>query len=88
MRAKVIKRFKDKYTGERYLPGDLFEGQTARIKELEERQFVVRIDEVVETAIDYNALTKKELQAMLDRKGIGYNNKLTKEQLINLIGGE
>lgn len=88
MRAKVIKRFKDKYTGERYLPGDLFEGQTARIKELEERQFVVRIDEVVETAIDYNALTKKELQSMLDRKGIGYNNKLTKEQLINLIGGE
>lgn len=88
MRAKVIKRFKDKYTGERYLPGDLFEGQTARIKELEERQFVVRIDEVVETAIDYNALTKKELQSMLDRKGIGYNNKLTKKQLINLIGGE
>lgn len=88
MRAKVIKRFKDKYTGERYLPGDLFEGQTARIKELEERQFVIRIDEVVETAIDYNVLTKKELQAMLDRKGIGYNNKLTKEQLINLIGGE
>lgn len=88
MRAKVIKRFKDKYTGERYLPGDLFEGQTARIKELEERQFVVRIDNAVETAIDYNALTKKELQSMLDRKGIGYNNKLTKEQLINLIGGE
>lgn len=88
MKAKVIKRFKDKYTGERYLPGDLFEGQTARIKELEERQFVVRIDNAVETAIDYNALTKKELQSMLDRKGIGYNNKLTKEQLINLIGGE
>ena len=88
MRAKVIKRFKDKYTGGRYLPGDSFEGETARIKELEERQFVVRIDEVVETAIDYNVLTKKELQAMLDRKGIGYNNKLTKEQLINLIGGE
>ena len=61
MKAKVIKRFKDKYTGERYLPGDLFEGQTARIKELEERQFVIRIDEVVETAIDYNVLTKKEL---------------------------
>jgi hypothetical protein len=88
VKAKVIKRFKDKYTGERYLPGSIFEGETARIKELEERQFVVRIDNAVETAIDYNALTKKELQSMLDKKGIGYNNKLTKEQLINLIGGE
>ena len=34
MKAKVIKRFKDKYTGDLYVPGDLFEGETARVEYL------------------------------------------------------
>jgi hypothetical protein len=34
MKAKVIKRFKDKYAGGLYTPGDLFEGETARVEYL------------------------------------------------------
>ena len=34
MKAKVIKRFKDKYTGDLYVPGSLFEGETARVEYL------------------------------------------------------
>ncbi|NCD09938.1 MAG: hypothetical protein EOL98_11035 [Negativicutes bacterium] len=90
MKAKVIKRFKDKHTGERFLPGDLFDGETARIKELKDRGFVeeVVIEEVIETSIDFTAYSKKELQAMLDKKGIEYANKMTKNELLELLGGE
>ncbi len=34
MKAKVIKRFKDKYAGDLYVPGDLFEGEAARVEYL------------------------------------------------------
>ncbi len=34
MNGKVIRRFKDKYTGDLYVPGDLFEGETARVEYL------------------------------------------------------
>jgi len=34
MKAKVIKRFKDKYAGGLYTPGDLFEAETARVEYL------------------------------------------------------
>ncbi len=34
MKAKVIRRFKDKYAGDLYVPGDLFEGETARVEYL------------------------------------------------------
>ena len=71
MKAKVVKRFKDKYTGDRFFPGDLFEGEAARIKELTARGFI-EIPEKEEPvkAIDYTAYTKKELAQMLDEKGI------------------
>lgn len=82
MKARVIKRFKDKYTGERFLPGDLFEGETARINELKFRGFV----EVSE--INHSTYTKKELAKMLDNKGIEYNLKDKKDTLISLLGGE
>ena len=34
MNGKVIRRFKDKYTGDLYVPGDLLEGETARVEYL------------------------------------------------------
>ena len=30
MNGKVIRRFKDKYTGDLYVPGNLFEGETRK----------------------------------------------------------
>lgn len=89
MKAKVIKRFKDKHTGERFLPGDLFDGETARIKELSDRKFVEAIEEeLIKAVIDYNSYTKKELAELLDSKGIEYDIKQKKDELISLLGGE
>ena len=34
MNGKVIKRFKDKYAGGLYTPGDLFEAEAARMEHL------------------------------------------------------
>jgi hypothetical protein len=89
MKAKVIKRFRDKHTGERFLPGDLFDGETARIKELKDRKFIEVIEEeLAESVIDYTSLTKKELAELLDSKGIEYDIKQKKDELISLLGGE
>lgn len=50
MKAKVIRRLLDKYTGERYLPGDLFEGTPERIDELVKRGKVEPIKEKVKNS--------------------------------------
>ena len=85
MKAKVIKRFKDKYTREQYIPGDTFvSDEAARIEDLLNRRLI----EPVETAIDYTALTKKEIAAILDKQGIEYSIKSKKDELISLLGGE
>ncbi len=82
MNYKVIRRFRDKYTGAKYSPGDLFTSDdTARIEDLIKR-------ELIESKVDLEALSKKELQAMLDKNGIEYANKMTKNELLELLGGE
>lgn len=85
MKAKVIKRFKDKYTREQYIPGDTFvSDEAARIEDLLNRRLI----ELVETAINYANLTKKELQQILDKQGIEYSEKFKKDELISLLGGD
>ena len=82
MKYNVIRRFRDKYTGEIYLPGDTFTSDEAsRIKDLLDRGLI----EVVQQ--DHSSLTKKELMALLDEKGIEYNERQTKAELIALLGG-
>lgn len=81
MKYKVIRRFRDKYTGEIYLPGDTFVSEEAdRIKDLLTRG-------LIETD-DYSELTKKEIMALLDEKGIEYNSRQTKSEMIDLLGGD
>ena len=85
MKYKVIKRFKDKYTREQHIPGDTFvSDEAARIQDLLNRRLI----EPIETAIDYTALTKKEIAVILDKQGIEYSAKLKKDELISLLGGE
>jgi hypothetical protein len=82
MKYNVIRRFRDKYTGEIYLPGDTFTSDEAsRIKDLLDRGLI----EVVQQ--DHSSLTKKELIALLDEKGIEYSERQTKAELIELLGG-
>ena len=82
MKYNIIRRFRDKYTGEIYLPGDTFTSDEAsRIKDLLDRGLI----EVVQQ--DHSSLTKKELIALLDEKGIEYSERQTKAELIALLGG-
>ena len=38
--------------------------------------------------VDYNTLTNTELKAILDEKGIGYKDRATKAELIELLGDD
>lgn len=81
MKAKVIKRFKDKYAGDLYVPGDLFEGETARI------EYLINLGYLKPIKIDFNSMTKKEIIVLLEEKGIAYNARAKKEELIELLQG-
>jgi len=86
MKYNIIRRFRDKYTGEIYLPGDTFESDEAgRIEDLLNRKLIEPMPEGEQP--DYNAMTKKELMELLDEKGIEYSERQTKAELIALLGG-
>ena len=99
MKYNVIRRFRDKYTGEIYLSGDTFESDEAdRIKDLINRGIIKKtkredgdwrdyLDKYPATKEYLSSYTKKELQVMLDEKGIEYNPRQTKAELIELLQG-
>jgi len=83
MKYEVIRRFRDKYTGEIILPGSTFICDEAdRIKDLVSRGIIKKQD------LNPDEMTKKEIMSMLDDKGIGYNPRNTKAELIKLLGGD
>ena len=83
MKYKVIRRFRDKYTGEIILPGATFTCDEAdRIKDLTDRGIIKTQD------LNPDEMTKKEIMSMLDDKGIEYNPRQTKAELIKLLGGD
>lgn len=83
MKYEVIRRFRDKYTGEAILPGATFIcDENDRIKDLTERGIIKK------QGIDLDEMTKKEIMSMLDDKGIEYNPRQTKTELLKLLGGE
>ena len=100
MKYEVIRRFRDKYTGEIILPGATFIcDETDRIKDLTDRGIIKKTEREDGDWKDYlqkypateeylSSYTKKELQAMLDDKGIEYNPRQTKTELIKLLGGD
>lgn len=80
MKYEVIRRFRDKYTGEIYLPGDSFKSnETDRINDLINRKLIKEVQQ------DYNDLTKKELIALLNDKKIKFDAKANKDELIELL---
>ncbi len=83
MKYEVIRRFRDKYTGEIILPGATFICDEAdRIKDLVSRGIIKTQD------LNPDEMTKKEIMSMLDDKGIEYNPRQTKTELIKLLGGD
>jgi len=82
MEYEVIRRFRDKYTGEIILPGATFLcDENNRIKELTDRGIIKK------QSLDLGEMTKKEIMVMLDDKGIEYNPRQAKAELIKLLGG-
>ena len=81
MKAKVIKRFRDKHAGGLYTPGDLFEAETARI------EYLINLGYLKPIKIDFNSMTKKEIINLLEEKDIEYNPRQTKSELIKLLQG-
>lgn len=83
MKYEVIRRFRDKYTGEIIFPGATFICDEAdRIKDLTNRGIIKKQE------INPDEMTKKEIMSMLDDKGIEYNPRQTKTELIKLLGGD
>ena len=83
MKYKVIRRFRDKYTGEIILPGSTFIcDENDRIKNLINRG-IIR-----EQELEFGAMTKKEIMSMLDDRGVEYSERQTKAELIALLGGD
>ncbi|MFU0784502.1 MAG: Rho-N domain-containing protein [Thermoanaerobacterium thermosaccharolyticum] len=60
--------------------------ELAKQKEMQSQQ--KKTIEKVEKNSDFEELTKDELKAMLDEKGIEYNSKARKEELIKLLESE
>lgn len=83
MKYEVIRRFRDKYTGEIILPGSTFIcDENDRIKDLTDRGIIKKQD------LNPDEFTKKEIMSMLDDKGIEYSPRQTKTELIKLLGGD
>ena len=83
MKYEVIRRFRDKYTGEIILPGSTFIcDENDRIKDLISRRIIKAQD------LNPDEFTKKEIMSMLEDKGIEYNPRQTKAELIKLLGGD
>jgi hypothetical protein len=83
MKYEVIRRFRDKYTREIILPGATFICDEAdRIEDLVSRGIIKTQD------LNPDEMTKKEIMSMLDDKGIEYNPRQTKTELIKLLGGD
>ena len=83
MKYEVIRRFRDKYTGEIILPGATFTcDEPDRIQNLIKRGLIKTQD------LDFDSMTKKEIIAKLEDKGIKYNPRDTKAELIKLLGGD
>jgi len=75
MELKIIKRLKDKYTGEIILPGGILEtNEIERIKDLITRGLA--------------DATKKEIILFLEKKEIDHSPRMKKDELIELLGGD
>lgn len=83
MKYEVIRRFRDKYTGEIILPGSTFIcDENDRIKDLISRRIIKAQD------LNPDEFTKKEIMSMLDDKGVEYSPRQTKAELMALLGGD
>ncbi len=86
---KVIKAFRDKYSKKLYVIGDSFTSEDpVRITDLVNRKLIEGVSDNG-TPLVYETMTRNEIVELIDQKGIEYNKRFTKPELIQLlIGGD
>ena len=90
----VLRVFWDLKARRKRVPGDVFEASEDRAADLESRlpqHVAVTYKPQVEAETstkDYASLTKAELQALCDERGIAYAKNASKAKLVGLLGGE
>lgn len=84
MRAIVAVPFRDRETWRVFVAGEEYEGTNARVSELAEEGLVKPSE--MEATEDLSALSVAQLKALCDERGIDYQKKATKAQLLKLLG--
>lgn len=81
MKAKVIKKFIDKYTKEVYEIGQIIEVANERYEEINSTAHGILVEKV-EDDIDLSNMTKKELVEYAKNKGIELDMRMTKAEML------
>lgn len=80
MKARVLRRFKDKYTKKIYEKGDIIEVDNERYEEINSTAHGILVEKLDE--INLGSMTKKELVEYAKNKGIELDMRMTKAKMI------
>lgn len=89
MEIKVLRDFTSNETGHTYRKNDVWPLEADKEKELIEgrKEALIKLD-LIEEAEAPKDMTKDEIKAELDAKGIEYDPKATKPELVSLLEGK
>jgi len=81
LKAKVLRKFKDKHTKKICKKGEIIEVNKERFEEINSTSHGVLVEEV-EGSVNYEEMTKKEIVKHAKEKGIELNMRMTKEEMV------
>lgn len=81
MKAKVLRKFRDKYTKEIYETGQIIDITHERYEEINSTAHGVLVQSV-EKKINLEDMTKKEIIEYAKSKGVDLNTRMTKAEMI------
>jgi hypothetical protein len=81
MKAKVLRKFRDKYTKEIYETGQIIDITHERYEEINSTAHGVLVQSV-EKRINLEDMTKKEIIEYAKSKGVELNTRMTKAEMI------
>jgi len=81
MKAKVLRKFRDKYTKEIYETGQIIDITHERYEEINSTAHGVLVQSV-EKKINLEDMTKKEIIEYAKSKGVELNTRMTKAEMI------
>lgn len=82
MKVKVLRNYKDKYTGKRHKKAEVLEISEERYKEINSSPFGVFVAEVEAETQDLENMTKKELIQLGKTRGVEFSDRTTKAEML------